>query len=432
MIDPTQAAENSQSLSIIARGKVDIFDKNNLKSALALSGKVNMDDSSINPKDLSAAGQIVFLNNKLFFKIIEFPKMMDSSNQSQHVINKWIIFPSEYLGAAQANRNGLNPFFIGGQPLDIEASLSASLIKNQIKVDQIYIKNRFLITKTNPDQKINGMETKHYSIKIDPLKLKVFIKEVLPIIAADLGQNADEIKWDDATDKQFTEFTNALKDLDLNLWIGKNDTNLYKLIAYLPVSNPNNSTRTEISASITFKDYNLPMNISEPQGAVTFEELTSQIMQVQSQSPDTNLLKKSRDSTRLTDLAVLRRAIEMKMTEPTFKKLPVCGGGLLITKCTTLVAPIFDVRNATGNGWIPIDLSSYVSTLPIDPSNGEETINSAGNKVTFKYYFRSNGTDFKLAAYLEDPSNSKKVHSDGGTDDQMFETGTDLTSKLGI
>jgi hypothetical protein len=432
LVDPTLASENSQGFSINTRGKIDAFDKNNPKAALALSGKMMLSGSTFGSKDISAAGQIVYIDKKLFFKIIEFPAMLDQSNQSSFIVNKWILFPPEYLGLATANSNpnALSPFLVGGQPLNLEASLSASLVKNQKKIDQIYIKNKFLLIKTNPDEKINGNDSKHYSLKIDPIKLKEFVKVVLPLIATDMGASADEIKWDSNADKDFEGITQSVKDLDVDLWIGKSDNYLYKLIAAAPILNPNSSEKVNFSTTVSFKDYNVPMNITEPEGAKTVEQLTAEIMQ--DETPRTDMLKRSRDSARLSDLVTLRKSIDATLAESVSKKLPTCSGGLLVTKCTTLVVPYTDLRSANGRGWIPFDISSYMPILPTDPKNEEEIINSTGNKVKFGYYFRSNGTDYKLATYLEDPSNQTKAEMDGGSLPDMFEVGTDLSSKLGL
>ncbi len=88
-------------------------------------------------------------------------------------------------------------------------------------------------------------------------------------------------------------------------------------------------------------------------------------------------------------------------------------------------------RDTTDNtNWVGMDVSGYLSVLPIDPrqsatdttllSDGTTTI-AAGGMV---YSFVSNGDTYELNAYLESSDNAPFATTDGGNQALRFEIGT--------
>lgn len=145
------------------------------------------------------------------------------------------------------------------------------------------------------------------------------------------------------------------------------------------------------------------------------------------------LLRRSRDSTRLSDMSTLRKAIDAVIAQsPTAVVLP----------CTSVCASVVDDRAADGTGWLgnaatpasagALNLSSFLSTLPVDPREAASLVpaNNSGTTtaVAFHYSFISNAaSEYELNTYLESSNNISKLDSDGGSDEDVFETGTNLT-----
>lgn len=132
--------------------------------------------------------------------------------------------------------------------------------------------------------------------------------------------------------------------------------------------------------------------------------------------------RKSRDATRLSDLATMRKAIDLGIAE-----------GLVLPG--TVAAPFSGVssgiRDASNtSNYLGMDLSKYLSVLPIDPrqtatvpttiSDGTTQI-AAGGMV---YSFKSNGKTYELNAYLESTDNAPIAANDGGTSATTYEIGT--------
>ncbi len=133
--------------------------------------------------------------------------------------------------------------------------------------------------------------------------------------------------------------------------------------------------------------------------------------------------RKSRDATRLSDLATIRKAIDLSIAE-SVGTLP----GTLAVPFTGTSAGSRDAAS-TAN-YLGMDLSKYLSVLPIDPrqsatvattlSDGTTQI-AAGSMV---YTFRSNGATYELNTYLESTANDAVAQNDGGTSAITYEIGT--------
>jgi len=148
------------------------------------------------------------------------------------------------------------------------------------------------------------------------------------------------------------------------------------------------------------------------------------------------LLRKSRDSTRLQDLATLRKGMDAAVAnnvawEPA--TTATCDPDTTCQSGSTAAS-----RSPLGvTGYIPLNVSAFLATLPIDPRQGVVTSTTDGTAVgrasiaaiNMTYYFRYSATteQYELNCYLESSDNFSKAASDGGNATDRFETGTALT-----
>ena len=152
------------------------------------------------------------------------------------------------------------------------------------------------------------------------------------------------------------------------------------------------------------------------------------------------LLKKARDSQRISDLNTLKTAIAYYITETASPEIGDAG-----TTYTTVTdadcfgeAIVSTVLTTGGSGWIPINFGemtggSPIGSLPQDPN--ESVVN--GDPSLYYIYGVSSDTDltFKLVANMESTyycsSGDGNVEStDGGTQDTLYEVGTGMTLVL--
>lgn len=129
------------------------------------------------------------------------------------------------------------------------------------------------------------------------------------------------------------------------------------------------------------------------------------------------IIRSSRDSIRLQDLATLRDALNANLTQ---NPRGLCNGS---------PPPCFDesddpspyVRRNDGTGWIKYDFNilvpPIVAVLPVDPTNNH----------AYHYSFYSDGEDFELNAVLESAKNKNKMFLDGGDNINIYEVGSNTT-----
>ncbi|MBI3671797.1 type II secretion system protein [Candidatus Azambacteria bacterium] len=155
------------------------------------------------------------------------------------------------------------------------------------------------------------------------------------------------------------------------------------------------------------------------------------------------ILKKSRDVQRISDLATMKTAISLYLQDNASNSL---GG---VTNCSA-TSPITDNTNKIyvsaydtvwaytqkgtgtttndGTGWVPVNFSTVtsgapVSNLPVDP------VNTKTNGLYYRYGCLTNNR-FELDTALESTaytSTDNRMVKDGGNSTTRYEVGTDLT-----
>ncbi|EKD52580.1 MAG: hypothetical protein ACD_61C00301G0003 [uncultured bacterium] len=132
--------------------------------------------------------------------------------------------------------------------------------------------------------------------------------------------------------------------------------------------------------------------------------------------------RKSRDTTRLSDLATMRKAIDLAIAE---------GGALSGTVAIPFTGSSAGSRDTTSvTNYLGMDVSKYLSVLPIDPRQSATVATTLSDGTTqiaaggMVYSFESNGTTYELNAYLESTANAAVAQNDGGTSATTYEVGT--------
>lgn len=141
--------------------------------------------------------------------------------------------------------------------------------------------------------------------------------------------------------------------------------------------------------------------------------------------PD-EILRRSRDSVRLSDLLTLRKSIELALSEGQIFATDRCLQSL---PCDSLSG----TRATDGTGYISINISKLLNILPADPLFSRASfVDGKGNSVTPYYQFATDGTDFEVRGHLESKSNTDssegedRYTTDGGCREDWFEVGTNL------
>lgn len=132
--------------------------------------------------------------------------------------------------------------------------------------------------------------------------------------------------------------------------------------------------------------------------------------------------RKGRDATRLSDLATVRKAIDLSIADG--KVLP----GTVAVPFSGVSTGVRDASLATN--YVGMDISKYLSVLPIDPRQTATAVTLLSDDTTqiaagaMIYTFRSNGKTYELNAYIEATDNTAIPANDGGTSATVYEIGT--------
>jgi len=161
------------------------------------------------------------------------------------------------------------------------------------------------------------------------------------------------------------------------------------------------------------------------------------------------LLKKSRDTKRVSDLNALRTAINLYVTDkaaPDLDLYGTCGTNTWLSlsgndDCTALASHQCTTTNrlTTGSGWIPINFGSIssgspLSALPVDPTNASSTTpfsnlyyayqcNTAAS--TFELNAQMESSYYRSTAYQDTAGDGDVCSSDGGDSSLLYEVGSD-------
>ncbi len=169
------------------------------------------------------------------------------------------------------------------------------------------------------------------------------------------------------------------------------------------------------------------------------------------------LLKQSRDSTRISDLAAVNSALALWTADVgqssswpsatstcTWNAVNNTGTGngvFPMAASTTVACAVSSSTVTSGSGWIPINLGlisggAPLSKLPIDPNNGSANCLSVTTGNFCYYGFKSSTTvgQYKLVANMESVKYSQNGtadvesnNKDGGVVSDWYELGSNMT-----
>jgi prepilin-type N-terminal cleavage/methylation domain-containing protein len=133
------------------------------------------------------------------------------------------------------------------------------------------------------------------------------------------------------------------------------------------------------------------------------------------------ILRKSRDATRLADLKGLMKSIEVGLQDAEGNSAAFLCYTPASAPCNSKSTDSGDMRSNDGTGWVKINFSSLpnvtVVTLPLDPTND----------TSHFYQYYSDGSYYEMDTVLEGEQNQKLMENDGGDNPGMYEVGSSLT-----
>jgi len=145
------------------------------------------------------------------------------------------------------------------------------------------------------------------------------------------------------------------------------------------------------------------------------------------------ILKKARDSQRISDLNTLKSAIAYYITSTSSPNIGLStktySSNVTDVNCGRTTASATTTLTVDGNGWIPINFNSLtggspIASLPQDPN--PSTSATATSTPSRYYVYLPNDSDytFTLVANMESATYSQQESTDGGKVLTLYEVGT--------
>lgn len=135
------------------------------------------------------------------------------------------------------------------------------------------------------------------------------------------------------------------------------------------------------------------------------------------------IIRRTRDSSRLLDLANLQLAIHVLIQENQGSPLGLLCEPPAYPPCSgSSTDPGGETRKTDGTGWVKIALSANgpisAPTLPVDPINSGILI--------YTYAVNREGNKWELNAVMESDREKVRMEQDGGNNPNKYEVGLDL------
>lgn len=240
--DPSLPASEPATITLKAEGAVDARDQKNIGGDLRLSADAKLGRDSFKiaaegtVKDQVAYGRLTELPANEFFPGVEVLK------------NIWVKFD---VKEAEGKSD------VSGPKLDLSQDKMEQVKKILSKYDPVKVTKRF---KT---EKIDGIDNRHFEYELDKEKLKLAIPEVYKVVTSE-----------DLTKEELEETNRGIDELQTTkaeMWIGKSDNLVHRVRS--ESTSDSLLGKMKVSTAMNFRDYDKPVDIKVPDGAITAEQL---------------------------------------------------------------------------------------------------------------------------------------------------------------
>lgn len=245
-------------ISVALSGKGDNSDINNPKADLDFDIKLDPvgSDLSIFPS-VSASGKFLMIGLTSYAKLDTLDAPIPDMDLTQ-ILGKWI----------KADENTAKA--IGEQGND-SASTNPEISK---EFRDFILQNGIMsISKKLADENVNGVDCYHYYAILEKEKFKKVMNKAIELSS---GAGANDFT-NAMAGALVDEFLEKVGEVGMEIWVGKNDYMLYqaRLDKMIEMSQFQKDLSGQIKAYINFEnyDFNVPVEITEPEGATPLEDI---------------------------------------------------------------------------------------------------------------------------------------------------------------
>lgn len=250
-----------------SQGNIDMdfsgkWDKSNNSAEIAISFKGNLDVEKENEM-LELNLGLVKLDSSLYVKVdqLQLPAELQLLagpylSTLDQIKGNWYEIPENFL------------------PAELQAGFEIAESEEETpemkKIRELTEKTNFFVVKEDHGvENVKGVSTRHLEVELNKENTVEFIREVAKIE----NQDAEIAVGDFETFLDIFEY-------NFNLWIGVEDSYVYKATLNLAGTDPQNGAELEVSGDMTMWDFNAQQNIAAPGQSKPFTELIQTISNI--------------------------------------------------------------------------------------------------------------------------------------------------------
>ncbi len=212
--------------------------------------------------------QIIDKENIFYFRLPTLPQLTGASDYSEFA-NKWIEFDyskiSEEFGS-----------FIEELKKKV-TSTAPSEQESKVVIDSIkkltFLNPPLQVTKTFPDEIINGVKARHYGYTLNPQNIQLIMQELVK------NESITGIHKKDSDSINF--FLEKIENFNGEIWFGKEDLHPYKNFVSFDIKDQEEFQKGKFAMTVNLKNFNAPLNIQKPSESISFEEIMDKFMEIQ-------------------------------------------------------------------------------------------------------------------------------------------------------
>jgi len=273
MMGSDQTKKNANfpvSVNLKTKGAFD------LKNVLKLRGSESLDIGvQYGGVGVDASVDFLFRDNKFFIKPTKVPEVLTKAVgiESTLVLDKWILVDFEDL-------SGGSQFLGGGMVVVPQVMPSDFLIsEDQARNLTLEFYKIFKVKEELPQEKIGGVDSYHYILSVDQMMLKKIFTDYWKLVAP-TGEGFTAEQEAEVMEMMNTGIAEAISYMEKNItsdgleiWISKDDRLPRRMALEMKVDDKNFGIKADFSFSVNYSGFNEPVDVLEPEGAVTFEDL---------------------------------------------------------------------------------------------------------------------------------------------------------------
>lgn len=254
---------DSKKINFSFKGSSDVSDTNNLKGSSLISFTMG--------GYLSAEFELRIINNTFFAALKKapnlgtFPLPIPSISQYE---NKWFSFPFKLIDGQMTSI----PFetMPSVESLGIKFTAEQKEHLHKMFRDAHLVKT---IAKLAPET-VGGEPSYHFSFDLDRDAIRSYLQSLKEYISTidDSELTASQLSAFDLS--EFDEVMSKLKDFKGEIWIGRNDKLVHKIVLSVGIlPDLSRDEQVKVNMSAIFSDYNQPVSIIAPVESVPFMDL---------------------------------------------------------------------------------------------------------------------------------------------------------------